>query len=176
MAYNNPYQGYYGNSSYGMPYQQQSMYSRQPMYQQPQMQPQPQGQYETPIQDVRFVTSKEAEAYIVMPNTGALLIDANGGIAHYKVANNMGQSVTKFFKFVEVDANGNPIKPQEPTPQVDFNQFAKRDELNGFATIEQYNALTKRQNELLARIEGIQKAMGGRNSGNSRQQSGKEND
>lgn len=134
----NPYQQYqyqgYGYPNYG---RQNYMQPQQQMAQ-PQMQQQVQP-YETPIQDIRFVTSEEAKAFIVMPNSKALLIDKNSGVAHLKTADNMGQSVTQYFKFEQVNADGSPIKPQEPTPQVDYSQFV---------TISQYNELLGQFNDL----------------------------
>lgn len=131
-----PYTGYgyptYGRQNFMQPHQQMA---------QPQMQPQQQvqPQYETPIQDIRFVTSEEAKAFIVMPNSKALLIDKNGGVAHLKTADNMGQSVTQYFKFEQVNADGSPLKPQETPQAVDFSQFV---------TISQYNELLGQFNDL----------------------------
>ena len=130
-----PYTGYsypnYGNRQFMQPQQQMA---------QPQMQQAQQPiQYETPIQDIRFVTSKEAEAFIVMPNGKALLIDKNGGVAHLKTADNMGQSVTQYFKFEQVNADGTPLKPQETQQAVDFSQFV---------TLSQYNELLGQFNDL----------------------------
>ena len=163
MNYGNPYSSYpYGG--YGMPNygQRNYMQPQQPMAQ-PQMQQaqQPTMQYETPIQDIRFATSEEAKAFIVMPNTRALLIDKNGGVAHLKTADNMGQSVTQYFKFEQVNADGTPIKAQEPTPQVDFGQFAKKEELNGFVTIEQYQQLAEQYNSLVEQFKTMQKIIVG---------------
>lgn len=157
----NPY-SQYPYTGYGYPnYGRQNFMQPQQQMAQPQMQTQPQvqPQYETPIQDIRFVTSEEAKAFIVMPNSKALLIDKNGGVAHLKTADNMGQSVTQYFKFEQVNADGSPLKPQEPTHQVDFGQFAKKEELNGFVTIEQYN-------NLLSKLETMQKLIvGGKPNG-----------
>lgn len=160
----NPYSQYpytgYGYPTYG---QRPYMQPQQPMVQpQSQMQQQAQPQYETPIQDIRFVTSEEAKAFIVMPNSKALLIDQKGGMAHLKTADNMGQSVTQYFKFEQVNADGTPIKPQEPTtPQVDFGQFAKKEELNGFVTIEQYKQLADQYNSLVEQFKTMQKIIAG---------------
>lgn len=126
--------GQYNYPNYG--YQQYN--SRQFMQPQQHIQQQPM-QYETPIQDVRFVTSEEAKAFIVMPNTKALLIDHNGGMAHLKTADNMGQSVTQHFKFEQVNIDGSPIKKQEKREEVDFTQFV---------TVSQYN-------DLLAKFEAL---------------------
>ena len=144
----------YGRNQY-FPYQQYNGYGYQQSYipQQQQVQ-QPTMQYETPIHDIRFVTSEEAKAFIVMPNSKALLIDKNGGMAHLKSADNMGQSVTQYFRFEQVNADGTPIAPKEQPAKMDFSQFAKKEELQGFVTIEQYNAL-------LAKLDVMQKIIAG---------------
>lgn len=150
----------YGNYPYGsyMPTYQQRAYppQQQVMPQIPQQPQQPQMQYEIPIQDVRFVTSEEAKAYIVMPNSKALLIDKQGGVAHLKTADNMGQSTTQFFRFEPINADGTPIKAQEPKPQVDFGEFIKRSDLEslGFVTKEQYNSLVAKIQDLQKNIVG----------------------
>lgn len=137
-----PYTGYaypnYGNRQFAQP--------QQPQMAQPQAQMQQPMQFETPIQDIRFVTSEEAKAFIVMPNSKALLIDKNGGVAHLKTADNMGQSVTQYFKFEQVNADGSPIKPQEQPKEIDFSQFV---------TISQYNELLEQFNGLKGLIVGV---------------------
>lgn len=150
--YNNPYSSYpysnYAMPSYAQrPYSPQAQQAMQSTQQMP-MQPQPQMQYELPIQDVRFVTSEEAKAYIVMPNSKALLIDKNGGVAHLKVADNMGQSQTQYFKFEPINADGTPIKPTDPTAQIDLEAFGKR-----FVTIEQYTELLDQFKQLKDMLE-----------------------
>ena len=153
----NPYQSY-AYPSYNIPnYAQRQFMQAQPQMQQSSM------QFEMPFQDIRYVTSEEAKAFIVMPNSKALLIDKTNSVAHLKTADNMGQSVTQYFKFEQVNADGSPLKPQEQIPQVDFAQFAKKEELNAFVTIEQYNTLS-------AKLDAIQKSIaGGKNNGNGKQ-------
>ena len=154
--FNNPYANYSYSNPYGMPNYTQRAYSPQPQ-QMPQnasqmpLQNPPQMPYEIPIQDVRFVTSEEARAYIVMPNSKALLIDKNGGVAHLKVADNMGQSTTQYYRFEPINADGSPIKPQEPVPEVNFDELDKR-----FATVEQYNSLLDQVKQLKQLIGGKQ--------------------
>ena len=150
-----PYTGYaypnYGNRQFMQPQQQMA---------QPQQQVQQQPiQYETPIQDIRFVTSEEAKAFIVMPNSTALLIDKNGGVAHLKTADGMGQSVTKFYRFEQVNADGSPIKAQESTPQIDYGQFMKKDELEGFGFVrqDQLNALIDKLQFMQNQINALSK-------------------
>lgn len=124
--YNYGYPNNYGNRPF-LPQQQMVQPQAQPM------------QFEMPIQDVRFVTSKEAEAFIVMPNRNALLIDKVGGMAHFKFADALGQSATQCFKFEQVNMDGTPLKPQEQHPQIDYSRFA---------TVEQYNELLDKFNSL----------------------------
>ena len=139
--------------------------NRQFMQQMPQ--PQPQMQTEIPIQDIRFVTSEEAKAFIVMPNSKALLIDKNGGVAHLKTADNMGQSVTQYFKFEQVNADGTPLKPQDTTPQVDYSQFVTKKEIGELPTAEQYQELVAQYTSLLDQVNTMKKIIaGGKPNGN----------
>lgn len=130
---------------------------------QPQMSmPQQMRPMELPIQDIKFVNKAQAEAYIVFPNTKVMLVDTENGMAYIKTADGMGQTQTDYFRFDRVNADGSPIKPQEPTPQVDFNQFIKREDLEkfGFVTIEQYNALAQRLEQIQKRLEGAKQNVG----------------
>ncbi len=117
-------------------------------FQQPQMpmqRQQPQGGY--PLRDVRFVTAEEARAFIVMPNSSALLIDMAGGTAYFKTADMYGQSVTKSYKFTEIDPSALVSKAIEEKPTVNFDEFVKRQDISdyiqkfGFVTKEQFKAL-----------------------------------
>ena len=171
----NSYQGY-PYSNYGTPNYMQRAYNPQPQQMaQPQPQPQPQVQMpvaqqmppiEMPIQDIRYVNKAQAEAYIVFPNTKVMLIDKESGIVYMKTADGMGQTKTDYFRFEPINADGSPIKPQEPTPQVDFDDFIKKQDLEnfGFVTVSQYN-------ELAQKLEQIQKQISGgrQNVGTSKQ-------
>lgn len=167
MFANNPYQSYpYTNTYGGAPSYAQRGYNSQP---QPMAQPQPQVQQpmqmpqqippmELPIQDIKYVNRAQAEAYIVFPNTKVMLIDKESGIVYVKTADGMGQTQTDYFRFDRVNADGSPIKPQEPIPQVNFDEFIKKEDLEkfGFVTVAQYN-------ELAQKLENIQKQLlGGR--------------
>lgn len=152
MYNNTPYNRPYGTPyAYGMPQYMQPTYSQpQSVMAQPQaQQPTQQMPYEIPIQDVRFVTSEEAKAYIVMPNSKALLIDKSG-TAYLKTADNMGQSQTQYFRFEPINADGTPIKPQEVKPEFDAEEFSRR-----FVTIEQYEALVQQISDLKKSIGNI---------------------
>ena len=133
---------------------------------QPQPQAQPQMQMpvtqqmppmELPIQDIKYVNKAQAEAYIVYPNTKVMLIDRESGIAYIKAADGMGQlSQNDYFRFEKVNADGSPIKPQEPIPQVNFDEFIKKEDLEklGFVTISQYNELAQKLEQIQKRLEG----------------------
>lgn len=158
----NPYPNYGYQPNYQQPNYTQRGYAPQPP-QMPQFQqmafnpiqtPPP---METPIQDIKFVNRAQAEAYIVFPNTKVMLIDTENGMVYIKTADGMGQTKTDYFRFEAVNADGSPIKAQEPTPQVNFNEFVKVEQLKdfGFVTIEQYNALAQKLDQMQKKLEGV---------------------
>ena len=166
--YGNNYQPYNYQGGYSAPNYMQRAYNSQP---QSMAQPQPQVQMpmaqqmppmEMPIQDIKYVNKAQAEAYIVFPNTKVMLIDKESGIVYLKTADGMGQTQTDYFRFDRVNADGSPIKLQEPTPQVDFNQFIKKEDLEnfGFVTIEQYNSLAQKLEQIQKRLEGVRTNVG----------------
>lgn len=171
MYGNNPYQSYpYQNNYGGMPSyaprgynsQPQQMGQPQPQVQQPMQMPQQMLPMELPIQDIKYVNKAQAEAYIVFPNTKVMLIDKESGVAYVKTADGMGQSKTDYFRFEAVNADGSPIKPQEPTPQVNFDDFVKKEQLDklGFVNIEQFNALAQKMEQIQKRLEGVKANVG----------------
>ena len=165
MFGNNPYQPYsYQNNYGGMPNYAQRGYNSQPQVMaQPQPQIQPQMQQPTPqIQDIRYGTEEEAKAFIVFPNASAYFIDEPKGRLYVKTSNNVGASSMSYFALTPINADGTPIKPQEPTPQVDFNQFIKREDLEklGFVNIEQFNQLAQKFEQIQKRLEGAKANVG----------------
>lgn len=169
----NGYQGYPYSQNYGaMPNYMQRPYAPQntqipqtqtmPQMQQPMQMPQQMQPMELPIQDIKFVNKAQAEAYIVFPNTKVMLIDTESGIAYIKTADGMGQSKTDYFRFEPINADGTPIKPQEPTPQVNFDDFIKKEDLEklGFVTVAQYNELAQRMEQIQKRLEGAKQNVG----------------
>lgn len=157
-----PYQNYGYQPTYQQPNYMQRQYTPQPS-QMPQNQQQAFAPIqtpppmETPIQDIKFVNRAQAEAYIVFPNAKVMLIDTENGMAYIKTADGMGQTQTEYFRFDKVNADGSPIKPQEPTPQVNFNEFVKVEQLKefGFVTTEQYQELCKKMEILQKKLEGV---------------------
>ena len=117
-----------------MPIQQQM---QQPMAQ-PVQQPMP---YEIPIQYVGSATLKEAEAYILMPNSKAIFIDKANGMVYEKICANSGQSSINYFRQIVEQEEAKPIETQTPTPIIHTAEFVKKNDLNEFITVEQYNKL-----------------------------------
>lgn len=158
----NPYQNYGYQPNYQQPNYMQRGYAPQPQ-QMPQNQQQAFATMTTPpttempIQDIKFVNRAQAEAYIVFPNTKVMLIDTESGIVHIKTADNMGQTKTDYFRFEQVNPDGSPIKPQEPTPQVNFDDFVRVDQIGklGFVTIDQYSSLVQKFDTLQKKLEGV---------------------
>jgi hypothetical protein len=143
---NYPYSTTYGNypnylqRSYMTPNNVSQPVQNQ-MQQPMQMQPQAPVAYDMPIQDIKFVNKAQAEAYIVFPNTKVMLIDNESGIVYLKTADGMGQCKTDHYKFEQINADGSPIKPQDPPPQINLEEFVKVEQIKsfGFVTFEQYN-------------------------------------
>jgi hypothetical protein len=156
-------------TNYQAPYQMQMANTPIPQYQ-PQMQAQPQQPYEAPIQETRYVTRQEAEGFIVFPNTKVLLIDKSGEMALLKSADNMGQSTIKYFKFIEVNPDGSPLKVQEEKTTVDMGEYIKKCDLAsyGFVTIDQLDKaiekLTGQHGKNFSKPQNQVKATQGSNS------------
>ena len=148
--YQNPYQ-----RNYQMPTYNQPQYPTQP--QQPMMQPQQQMpmqqpmQYEIPIQYVGNGTLKEAEGYILFPNQKALFVDKANGMIYEKVSGNDGQSFMTSYKKVEYDGEKKEPATKEAIP-LDMAEYAKKTDLNGFVTWEQYNELKELYNALKGQL------------------------
>lgn len=153
---NYPYQQYnYGRTNYNMPNYMQPQYQMQPqMPQQPIMQPQ-QPQMETPLQNAIYATLKETEAYIMYPNSKILFIDKDKGMSYLKISNNDGQSYIRYFKNVEVQADGTPLKPQNDTKLEDYAEFVKKDDLKAFVGLKEYEELYDKVNQIQKQLMGV---------------------
>lgn len=151
-SFQNPYLRNYQAPNYNQPQfqmQQQQMAQPQPQQmpiqqqmQQPMAQPMQQSMtFDTPIQCVVYATLKEAEAYILAPNTKGLFIDKSSGMIYEKICANNGQSSINYFKQIVAQEEAKPIETPTPTPIINTADFVKKSDLNGFITIEQYNEL-----------------------------------
>ena len=147
------------NQFYGMNYNSYPHYQQSLAQQQMQIQAQRQTPFETPIQDLRFVTSEEAKAYIVMPNCNALLIDQPSKVAYLKSADAMGNSSIKFFKFEEIDKDGKALEKKEDVvdkPTINLTDYVKKDDLKELPTRADFNALVTKINNLRTEFLGVQ--------------------
>lgn len=140
-----------------MPIQQQM---QQPMAQ-PVQQPMP---YEIPIQYVGSATLKEAEAYILMPNSKAIFIDKANGMVYEKICANNGQSSINYFKQIVAQEDAKPIETPTPTPIINTADFVKKSDLNGFITIEQYNELLYEFNAFKQQINALNQPIKAKNT------------
>ena len=142
-----------------MPVQQQQMAQmqaqpqmQQPIQQQPIQQPMQQSMtFDTPIQYVGYATLKEAEAYILMPNTKGLFIDKNNGMVYEKACGINGQSEIIYYKKVEL----NEDKKVTEETTINMPEFATKTDLKDFVTIEQYENLIDTINGLKGQINGL---------------------
>jgi hypothetical protein len=168
--YNSPYQTYPYQNNYGVPNymqrgynaQAQQMAQPQTQIQQP-IQSQPPMAQQTPqIQEIRYGTEEEAKAFIVFPNCIAYFIDYAKNRLYAKSANPSGISNIDYFSLIPINADGSPIKPQEPIPQVNFDEFIKKEDLEklGFVTLAQYNELAQKMEQIQKRLEGARTNVG----------------
>jgi hypothetical protein len=109
-------------------------------------------QFEPPIREIKFVTSKEAEAYIVMPNSSSLLIDKQEGIAYLKSADVMGQSFMEMYHFSKNAPQGQinaQETPKAPNP-IDLSAYITNEQLEdkNYATREDLAKLSAKIDEL----------------------------
>lgn len=145
---------YMGQGYQPFPYQRQGVNPQMQMQPYPQAQPQMQPQQPIPqIQEVRYGTEEEAKAYIVFPNASAYFIDHSKGKLYIKSSNSAGVPSMEYFSLTPINADGTPIKPQEPIPQIDMGEYIKKSELEklGFITMPQLqeilSQLTSQQNK-----------------------------
>lgn len=135
-----------------LPMQQQQMaqMQSQPQIQQPIQQHSIQQimPIDMPIQSVVFATLKEAEAYILMPNTKGLFIDKTNGMIYEKVCGADGQSFISHYKKVENNENKSVVEEKA----ANIPEFVTKTDLKDFVTIEQYKELKEMFDSLQGQI------------------------
>lgn len=153
-----PYTGYsypnYGNRQFMQP--QQQMAQPQPQMQQQPMQP--------AMPTLCYAKMEEAKPYIITaPNSSMLFIDREKGKALLKTTDNVCNSYPRYFNIIETDENGNDLQAQkqETAPQIDYGQFARKEELNGFVTIDQYKELANQYNSLVEQLNAMKRIIAG---------------
>lgn len=147
--YNGRYNAYNGggmNNNNTSPYQYQTNAYNQPI-----------NVNDLPIDEIRFMTAAEADAYIVMPNHKSLLIDMSSGVAKVKAANNAGQSITRPFSFKEITESAATAATDGANlylTRAESGDFVKKTDVNEILSKD----FVSRQdfNELLKRIDALQ--------------------
>lgn len=159
MYGNNPYQSYPYQTNYGgVPGYAQRGYNSQPQaipQTQPQMQPQSNMLPQVPqIQEFRHGTEDEIRPMIIYPNCVAYFVDYPKGRMYAKRADASGMSSMEYYALTPINPDGTPIKPQDPLPQVNFDDFVKVDQIKdfGFITMEEHK-------KVLAELDAIKKAL-----------------
>ena len=137
-GYNNTFNGGY------VPQMQQ-----RPMYMPPQPQIQDMEQL-TPFQIVRFVNEKEAQAFTLLPNQKALLMDTANMKFWIKWTDSLGNSTTETYKFEKTD-NGDTAK--EIAQTVDTSLFATKDDLKNVVTKTELDSLKETIAELKKQVK-----------------------
>ena len=121
------YMGYGGYSPLGAPFGYNPQYYPMQQVQQP-IQQQNQTQPKSFVQSIQFVTEDEAKAYIVMPNTSVMLMDAPNNVFWIKSADALGQSTFEKYRFEKYsDVAVEKEKPKE----FDYSNFATKEDLTG---------------------------------------------
>lgn len=102
--------------------------------------------YESPFQDVRLVNEKEANEYIVLPNSKALLMDVNAKTFWIKSADSLGKLTIEKYNFEKVE----DVDEQPQVAPINTEMFATKDDLS--ALTEQITKLEKqiKINQILA--------------------------
>ena len=136
-GYNNNFGGY------GPPIQQRPMY----MPTQPQVQDMEQM---TPFQIVRFVNEKEAQAFTLLPNQKALLMDTANMKFWIKWTDSLGNSTTETYKFEKTE-NGETTK--ESIPAIDTSIFVTKDDLKNVVTKTELDSLKETIAELKKQVK-----------------------
>lgn len=137
-GYNNTF-----NGGYVPPMQQRPMY----MPTQPQIQDMEQL---TPFQIVRFVNEKEAQAFTLLPNQKALLMDTANMKFWIKWTDSLGNSTTETYKFEKTD-NGDTTK--EITQAIDTSLFVTKDDLKNVVTKAELDSLKETIAELKKQVK-----------------------
>ena len=100
----------------------------------------------SPFQIVKFVNEKEAQAFVLLPNQKALLMDTTNMKFWIKWTDGLGNSTTETYKFEKLDNNGTE---KNPLPTIDTSNFLVKDDLKNVATKDELNSIK----EILDKLE-----------------------
>lgn len=109
-------------------------------------------QNNTQMNQYAFVNGIEgAKSYQVQPNQTILLMDSDNPICYMKMANSMGQSTLRYFKLQEIN--------EQDTRDI-MNPQSKPIDTNNYVLRADFDALSKRLDELSRKIEKPSRASG----------------
>jgi hypothetical protein len=144
--YGTMYQNPYGQPPYYNAYA--NLQNNQQNFQQPQQQvPNPQVQPQTPLvqSNIEYVNGIEgAKALILPPNAQKMLLDSDNTFFYIKTTDMQGKPSVKRFRYIDVDAEQNPPKQEEPT--------------TAYVTLEQFTDLLENFDNLKKEFEKLKSA------------------
>ena len=126
--------------------------------QQPQMQPPM--QYDMPINYIGYTNLKEAEAHILFPNQKAIFIDKANGMVYEKVCGQDGQSEITYYKKYEPQAENQAVETPKEQATIDLSNYVERKELGQFASLDDYNKLLLKVEQLQKQVMGVRNNVG----------------
>lgn len=104
----------------------------------------------SPFQIVKFVNEKEAQAFVLLPNQKALLMDTTNMKFWIKWTDGLGNSTTETYKFEKLDNNGTE---KNPLPTIDTSNFLVKDDLKNVATKEELNSIKETLDKLEKQVK-----------------------
>ena len=133
------------------------------LYQNTYRQPQPMN-FEantSPIQDIKFVTKKQADGFIAMPNSSTMLFDRDNKIVYIRSANNMGEQFSSMYKYEPITDNVQASKENKTTAidtskfltEENTKDFLKKDDLKDFLKKEDLKTIDDKLDYLEKQIK-----------------------
>lgn len=104
----------------------------------------------SPFQIVKFVNEKEAQAFVLLPNQKALLMDTTNMKFWIKWTDGLGNSTTETYKFEKLDNNGTE---KNPLPTIDTSNFLVKDDLKNVATKDELNSIKETLDKLEKQVK-----------------------
>lgn len=98
----------------------------------------------SPIQDIKFVTKKQADGYIAMPNSSTMLIDRENKIAYIRSANNMGEQFSSMYKYEPINDNSQNNE-ENKTSVIDTSKFLTEENTKDFLKKEDLKDFLKKE-------------------------------
>lgn len=125
---------------------------QQQMTQQPMMQNQSQTQ-DFPFSVVRFGTLDEIKGYIVPPTKAVMFIKSDFSELYLKTADAMGNPSLETLKCTKLqECSAQPV-----LPEIDTKNLVKREDLDNFATKDNFDALNGKISDIEGKLQKLDK-------------------